>query len=151
VSGGGWKPELRRCARGWRAFNCILTGNLAWSCACSGSGGGAYRSTLYNCTVTSNSAWTDGGIAYSKLYNSIVYFNQAPNGANYFAPSTFAYSCTLPLPPGPGNIAADPRLITASHLLPSSTSVGGRANASKFSMEPDASSSGTLEPSHASR
>jgi hypothetical protein len=41
--------------------NCVLCGNSAWSC-----GGGAYRATLQNCTLTNNLASKmDGGGAYN--------------------------------------------------------------------------------------
>jgi hypothetical protein len=94
-------------------YNCVLTDNSARV------GGGAHCGTLYNCTLTSNSAEErGGGVGGSTLYNCIVYFNRAPHGANYdeeeWSTSTFGYSCTTPLPPGPGNIDADPGFVNAS-------------------------------------
>jgi hypothetical protein len=77
--------------------------------------------------LTGNSAGIDGGgLSWSdytptSLTNCIVYFNQARDGANnYFADMAgvdglwFAYSCTTPLRPGPGNIDADPRFVNAA-------------------------------------
>ena len=51
-----------------------------------------------------------------------MYFNQAPSGANY-EDASFEYSCTTPLPEGPGNIAAAPQLAWDNHLLPTSPCV----------------------------
>jgi PKD repeat protein len=117
-------------------YNCIIMGNTARQ------GGGVASGTLYNCVVTGNSADEGGGVtgAYgfagpgnpapyspAQLRNSIVYFNQAPSGANYpiheGADASFEYSCTTPLPEGPGNIDAVPQLTCDLHLLPSSPCV----------------------------
>ncbi len=100
-------------------YNCTLTGNSAMY------GGGAFASTLYNCTLTGNSAVplqessysVGGGAARCMLYNCIVYYNTAPEEANYDSSSTLNYCCTTPLPTtGVGNLALDPRLASASHL-----------------------------------
>jgi hypothetical protein len=80
-------------------YNCTLTGNSG--------GGGARTSTLYNCTVTGNSGW---GAAFSTLYNCIVYFNEGGNWGG----GTITSSCTTPLPPGRGNIEADPGFVNAA-------------------------------------
>lgn len=80
--------------------------------------GGATQSTLYNCTVTDNPG---GGVFGGRGYNSVVYFN---GGANWGASAAFEYSCTTPLPPGPGNIASDPRLASATHLSTASPCLG---------------------------
>ncbi len=109
--GGAW------CESGGVLTNCTLTANSAY-----GSGGGAYGGTLNNCTLTGNAAvgraggqWVGwaGGAAHTTLNNCIVRDNYAPYDANHIA-STFAYSCTTPLPEGPGNIDADPRFVNAA-------------------------------------
>jgi hypothetical protein len=68
-------------------INCILTGNYA-KCG----GGGAYRGTLYNCTVAGNGAgtvWgTGAGVFGSTLYNCILWFNTF---GNYDDTSTLNY------------------------------------------------------------
>ena len=104
--------------------NCTIIGNRAGE-----SGGGTSGSTLFNCTVTGNSAPLGGGVGGGNwgLYNartvgggtayySIVYSNHGSNWAD----ATFDYSCTTPLPPGLGNIEADPQFTWGGHV--SSTS-----------------------------
>lgn len=93
--------------------NCLLIGNRARE-----SGGGASASTLFNCTVVGNAAQSSGGgLApgamgdYANDY-CIIYGNEAPRGANH-AYGTILYSCTTPLPLGPGNITADPWFVDA--------------------------------------
>ncbi len=91
--------------------NCALTANSAGT-----AGGGAYESTLNNCTVTGNSAGTAGGGAYgSRLNNCIVYYNHAVGSPNIES-CALNYSCTTPLPWGPGNLEAEPQLVSASRL-----------------------------------
>ncbi|MHC1766693.1 MAG: immunoglobulin domain-containing protein [Verrucomicrobiia bacterium] len=101
VGGGAFHSTL---------INCVLAGNSA------AAGGGAGLSTLYNCTLSGNVASDDGGGAAGcsgaegALVNCIVYSNTAPNGPNY-VDCAFQYSCATPLPPGPGNMDADPQFV----------------------------------------
>ncbi len=87
-----------------------MTRNSAFS-----YGGGAYNSTLKNCTLTGNSAGADGGGAYvSTLNNCILYFNTATNGPNYLQDqyTPMNYCCTTPMPNnGVGNITNAPRFL----------------------------------------
>jgi PKD repeat protein len=107
-------------------FTCALTGNSA------GSGGGFYGGTLYaslhNCTATGNSADDGGGVYGGTLYNCIVYYNFAVDNPNYIG-CTFNYSCTTPLPDGPGNIDSEPLLVTSSHLSAQSPCIGQGSSA----------------------
>lgn len=72
-------------------YNCLFTQNFA------NNGGGAYGATLYNCTVVGNTATNSGGGVYSggSVNNSIVYYNNAPSGANYSGVK-FNNSCAAP-------------------------------------------------------
>ena len=102
-------------AYGGTLYNCTLTGNSAYGYSkWSGLGGGAYGSTLYNCTLTGNSAWRGGGVYGGSLKNCIVYYNSSPTGPNYFYGPAFAYTCTTPLPPGEGNMDADPAFVNTN-------------------------------------
>ncbi len=90
-------------------YNCLLTRNYAAS-----QGGGSFGSTLYNCTVVSNSASINGyagGVYGANMRNCIVYYNTCPAGSNYYGTVTFIYSCTAPDPGGAGNITSDPSLL----------------------------------------
>ncbi len=81
-----------------------------------GMGGGAYGGQLFNCTVAGNSASKSGGgtVEVTNAINCIVWSNTATWGdANHFY-STLAYSCSLPLPPGTGNISGNPQFADVS-------------------------------------
>jgi len=75
-------------AYGGTLYNCTLTGNSAEG----GTGGGAYGGTLYNCTLTGNSAEgsTGGGAENSTLFNCTLRGNYGSGAEN----STL-YNCTL--------------------------------------------------------
>jgi hypothetical protein len=111
--------------------NCILWGNSAYQ------GGGAAAATLNNCTLGGNLATgayaSGGGAKDAMLNNCIVYFNSAPNYPNYYS-STFNYSCTTPLPSGPGNIEANPAFVDTNgwsnlHLQSNSLCIDAGNNA----------------------
>jgi hypothetical protein len=69
-----WRRSLRRHTLQLQGYR-----QLSYN----GYGGGSFASMLYNCTVTGNSAASAGGASGGIAYNSILYFNTAPNGANY--------------------------------------------------------------------
>jgi len=88
-------------------YNCKLTGNFA------DSGGGSLGDTLFNCTLVSNQATNSGGgAAAGTLNNCIVYYNEAPQGANYEDSScVMNYCCTIPKPSGMGNLTNTPMFV----------------------------------------
>jgi hypothetical protein len=90
--------------------NCTLTGNSA-----SMDGGGASGGTLNNCTLTGNSANFGGGASGGTLNNCIVWNNVALEGNDYSSIGSIRYSCTAPLPEGEGNISEDPRFTDADN------------------------------------
>jgi hypothetical protein len=72
----------------------VLTDNSAqdyWE----GYGGGAYISTLNNCTLTGNHASLGGGANSSTLNNCIIYFNTDHYGPNPYLHAPNHYSCAL--------------------------------------------------------
>jgi hypothetical protein len=117
-------------AFGTTLYNCVLTGNSA----ANGLGGGACFAMLYNCTVTGNSANSGGGAAYGIFYNSILYYNIAPNGANYTGGYYLPFCCTTPAPMyGVGSITDPPLFIDYAggnlHLPPNSPCIDAGNNA----------------------
>jgi len=108
--------------------NCLLSGNSALE------GGGAYGGTLNNCTLSGNTAYNvGGGAAGSTLNNCILYYNTnntsapglaPPYAANYDFYSTLNHCCSTPLPPGVGNITADPRFASRYRLSANSPCIG---------------------------
>ena len=112
--------------------NCAFTGNRAVA-----NGGGVSGSTLAQCTLTGNSAAAGGAAETSTLYNCIAYYNAAFSEPNCNG-GTLSYSCSTPLPPGPGNIDRDPlfvddaggnfRLAYGSPCIDAGTSVGAPTN-----------------------
>lgn len=114
--------------------NCVLTGNSA------SAGGGTVLAGLNNCTLTGNTASAEGGGAFrGTLTNCIVYYNSAPNGANYSAGESGSisldYCCTTPMPTsGAGNITDAPRFVDYTdgnlRLQPDSPCINSGFNAS---------------------
>ena len=96
-------------------YNSIIANNSA-----SFRGGGTIKVRGNNCTIINNKALTEaGGAMASALNNSIIYYNTAKLSNNY-SYSTLSYCCTETLPPGDGNIDANPFLIDFSHIATNS-------------------------------
>jgi hypothetical protein len=56
-----------------------------------------------------------GGVSGGALYNCIVYYNDAPNGANYDG-GTLNYCCTTPDPGEIGNIVDEPMFVSTNSV-----------------------------------
>lgn len=70
--------------------NCLITGNSGYA------GGGAYQGTLYNCTLTGNSAANQGGGAYqATLYDCTLTGNSARSGGGGGTYKGTLYNCKL--------------------------------------------------------
>jgi hypothetical protein len=88
-------------------YNCLIVSNSA------AYGGGAGGCNLENCTIVGNTASISGGGAYQSVAdNSIIYYNTAPVGANYYGSpcgslntcGSINFSCTTPYP---GTVSGD--------------------------------------------
>ncbi len=76
---------------GGTLYNCTLSGNSAGD----GEGGGAYSCALYSCTLTGNSAGVGGGASGGTLHNCTLSGNSAGDGEGGGAYSCALYNCTL--------------------------------------------------------
>jgi len=110
-----------------RLANCAINGNRSdWQ------GGGAYDGTLSNCTVINNTAAGQGGGTHGgSTDNCILYFNQAPQGDNYFE-GVLNHCCTTPNPTtGVSNVEGDPLFVdSALHFAEESPCNAAGADAS---------------------
>ncbi len=84
-NGGGLWCESTSAA----VSNCVLTGNSAYR-----NGGGVYRGTLNNCTLTRNSACGGGGACGGTLSNCGLSYNSAESGGGAYS-SDYEAICTL--------------------------------------------------------
>jgi hypothetical protein len=82
--GGVW------CENGGVVSNCTLSGNSA-----SYGGGGSYNGTLYNCILSSNSAWGGGGAFRGILNNCIVSGGNSTSNYGGGVNSCTLNNCTL--------------------------------------------------------
>jgi parallel beta-helix repeat protein len=143
---------------GGTANNCTIMGNSASGTTAYAFGGGAASATLNDCVIVGNSAsrggavsscilnnctlvgnstiansdWVNGGALASTLNNCILYYNSPYNDDGSFDSSSYNYTCTTPLPAGPGNIAVPPLLLNAGggdyHLLSNSPCINAGDN-----------------------
>ena len=102
-------------ARGDVVRNCLIVANVA-----SNRGGGIGHfidgpGQFYNCTIVSNRAPMGGGVEGGTLGNTILCYNSADNGSNYYT-GTFSHCCSAPPPDGTGNISADPMFRAPSNF-----------------------------------
>ena len=110
--------------------SCLIVGNVASN---DGGGIGYNISTghIANCTIVRNTAPIGGGVNGGTVENTILYFNSADNGSNYYA-GTFSHCCSAPAPDGTGNISADPQFPAPANfrLAPASPCIDTGANQS---------------------
>ncbi len=90
------------------AYGCIAYGNTA-----AGGGGGAEGCSLYNCTITKNSASQGGGAYSSGVYNSIIWGNSASVDADVSQGSCYC-TCSGSQLNGSRNIVSNPRFVNPS-------------------------------------
>jgi len=112
--------------------NCIIMDNFAQG------GGGTYGGMVNNCTIIYNCATTPsldgggGGMNGADVRNSILYGNYLGPDTQNWTNGSIVYSCTLPLPPGPGNISTDPAFVGIDagnlHLQPWSPCIDKGSN-----------------------
>jgi len=96
--------------------NCLIARNQSTT----NTGGGIWMTNgnVESCTIVSNYAAVVGGGVYldgtGDGTNNIIYFNTAPDAANFTNTAGNAglnYSCVIPAVNGAGNITNDPRMI----------------------------------------
>jgi hypothetical protein len=119
MGGGAYLSTLDRCRLvgnvseliGGGTASCHVRNSLFVGNA-SLRGGGSDDYSLINCTLVNNSAVSEGGgVIGGVCTNCVVWGNAAgydANTANYEYGERLAFCCTWPLPPGEGNIEADP-------------------------------------------
>ncbi|HRZ13851.1 MAG TPA: choice-of-anchor Q domain-containing protein [Kiritimatiellia bacterium] len=98
--------------------HCAILGNSVqrW-------GGGVYGGLLQHCTVLGNtSGQSGGGTQNSTNWNSIVYYNTVAGLPQNTASGTCQYTCTTPDPGGPGNLTAEPGVISLTNPMITSNS-----------------------------
>jgi len=147
--GGGVSTGTGGGVESCNLTNCFVVANVA-----AHNGGGADSCSLINCAITKNSAYYNGGGAnagllvnctvtgnlasgYSSGYGAAVYgatltnclvlgnFSRTSYPNTNFASCTVAYSCTDPLPSGPGNVDVNPQLLADGvHLAATSPCIG---------------------------
>jgi hypothetical protein len=117
---------------GTSAYNCLIISNTA------NLGGGVNGGLAYNCTIAGNFATNSGGGAYqvSFLKNSILYYNAAAKGINFFSSSTIVNCCTTPYTNGVngiGGITNEPAFVNLAggdfHLQSNSPCINAGNNA----------------------
>lgn len=102
--------EYGGAAQGSTLINCLFYNNIAVK------GGAASSSHLINCTITGNRATSNGGgVYYSKVVNSIVYYNlcDGTGGQPDIEESELTFSCSPSLIAGVnGNIKKAPLFVS---------------------------------------
>lgn len=106
--------------------NCVVAWNVSDTLGAGLAGGAAQ-----NCTIVGNEPM---GFTGTELVNCIVTHNTP---VNYPSGASMRYSCSNPRPSGPGNIDADPRLMTLFHLSSDSPCIGKGSSLYAFGVDLD--------------
>ena len=115
---------------------CLVIGNFTTGDGGGGGGGGVYGGTVNNCTIVGNSSgyYAGGGGTQGTTVNNSIVVNNNHQGVGYnYAGGNFAFSCSSPLPSGPGNIGNDPLFVNSGggdyHLQANSPCINSANNA----------------------
>ncbi len=124
-SAGASGCVLRRCVVTENVSSgCAVSWSTLESCAVYGNhSGGVGSSVIDHCTITGNEGQ---GCVCGTSVNSVVWNNCAVSNPNVSS-AECSYTCTTPLPPGEGNVDADPQLIDFMHVQRGSPCIGAGA------------------------
>lgn len=104
------------CYYGGILQNCVISRNSLRYAYYPGGGVYCHRGgTIQNCIISGNVSHTSGGGVYcwqgGTIENTIIWTNVGGNHYDEGSGMSYSYTCTDPLPTGPGNISDDPEFV----------------------------------------